>query len=86
MQFNPWTVIKHFFFFFARDFDSKLYLCIDAFDTLPFDTIERLTKGMVFPFYAATHLILLVILFIAVLQNWRLVFYESRHFFSVHLG
>jgi len=57
--------------FFYRDFDSKLYLCIDAFAMLQFDTFERLTKGFVFPFYVAAHLVLLVVLFIAVLQNWR---------------
>ncbi|KAL3883925.1 hypothetical protein ACJMK2_030151 [Sinanodonta woodiana] len=54
----------------ARDFDSRLYLCIDAFDFLTFDTYERLTKLIVFPLYLLTHVVLLVILFIAVMQNW----------------
>ncbi|KAJ8307809.1 hypothetical protein KUTeg_014639 [Tegillarca granosa] len=53
-----------------RDFDSRLYLCIDAFGFLSFDTYERLTKGLVFPFYVAAHIILLIVLFVAVLQNW----------------
>ncbi|XP_069125693.1 protein C-mannosyl-transferase DPY19L3-like [Argopecten irradians] len=53
-----------------RDFDSRIYLCLEAFNFLPFDTYERLTKGMVFPFYVATHAILLIVLCVAVLQNW----------------
>lgn len=53
-----------------RDFDSRIYLCLDAFNFLPFDTYERLTKGMVFPFYVATHAVLLIVLCVAVLQNW----------------
>ncbi|VDI68269.1 Hypothetical predicted protein [Mytilus galloprovincialis] len=63
----------------ARDFDSKLYLCIDAFVSLPFNTFERLTKGVVFPFYVATHLVLLVVLFIAVLQNWSNNVHETEN-------
>uniref|UniRef100_K1R1G3 Dpy-19-like protein 3 n=1 Tax=Magallana gigas TaxID=29159 RepID=K1R1G3_MAGGI len=35
----------------ARDFDALLYLCIDAFGFLQFDTFERLTNGVVFPLY-----------------------------------
>lgn len=62
-----------------RDFDSKLYLCIDAFAMLQFDTFERLTKGFVFPFYVAAHLVLLVILFIAVLQNWSNNVHETEN-------
>ncbi|XP_033741333.1 probable C-mannosyltransferase DPY19L3 [Pecten maximus] len=53
-----------------RDFDSRIYLCLEAFNFLPFDTYERLTKGMVFPFYVATHAVLLIVLCVAVLQNW----------------
>lgn len=54
----------------ARDFDALLYLCIDAFGFLQFDTFERLTNGVVFPLYVVTHLGMLIILFVAVLQNW----------------
>ncbi|KAL5009746.1 hypothetical protein ScPMuIL_012051, partial [Solemya velum] len=53
-----------------RDFDSRLYLCMDTFGFLQFDTFERLTKGLVFPFYVLTHTLLLVVLFVAVMQNW----------------
>ncbi|XP_021374875.1 probable C-mannosyltransferase DPY19L3 [Mizuhopecten yessoensis] len=53
-----------------RDFDSRIYLCLEAFNFLSFDTYERLTKGMVFPFYVATHAVLLIVLCVAVLQNW----------------
>lgn len=56
---------------FFRDFDALLYLCIDAFGFLQFDTFERLTNGVVFPLYVVTHLGMLIILFVAVLQNWR---------------
>lgn len=58
-------------FLFCRDFDALLYLCIDAFGFLQFDTFERLTNGVVFPLYVVTHLGMLIILFVAVLQNWR---------------
>uniref|UniRef100_K1PWP7 Dpy-19-like protein 3 n=1 Tax=Magallana gigas TaxID=29159 RepID=K1PWP7_MAGGI len=61
----------------ARDFDALLYLCIDAFGFLQFDTFERLTNGVVFPLYVVTHLGMLIILFVAVLQNWRIDFVES---------
>uniref|UniRef100_A0A8W8J7D1 Uncharacterized protein n=1 Tax=Magallana gigas TaxID=29159 RepID=A0A8W8J7D1_MAGGI len=54
----------------ARDFDALLYLCIDAFGFLQFDTFEKLTNGVVFPLYVVTHLGMLIILFVAVLQNW----------------
>lgn len=60
-----------FDFLFFRDFDALLYLCIDAFGFLQFDTFERLTNGVVFPLYVVTHLGMLIILFVAVLQNWR---------------
>lgn len=53
-----------------RDFDSRLYLCIDAFGFLGLDTFERMSKLLVFPLYMVTHLMLLAILFIAVMQNW----------------
>ncbi|KAK3593826.1 hypothetical protein CHS0354_011427 [Potamilus streckersoni] len=54
----------------GRDFDSRLYLCIDAFDFLTFDTYKRMTKLVVFPFYLVTQVVLLLVLFIAVMQNW----------------
>lgn len=53
-----------------RDFDSRLYLCIEAFGFLQLDTYERMSKLLVFPLYVLTHLILLSVLFIAVMQNW----------------
>lgn len=54
-----------------RDFDSRLYLCIEAFGFLQLDTYQRMSKYLAFPLYAVTHVTLLVILFIAVMQNWR---------------
>ncbi|XP_052810568.1 probable C-mannosyltransferase DPY19L3 isoform X1 [Mya arenaria] len=53
-----------------RDFDSRLYLCIEAFGFLQLDTFERMSKLLVFPIYLVTHLTLLAVLFIAVMQNW----------------
>ncbi|KAL4232819.1 hypothetical protein ACF0H5_007505 [Mactra antiquata] len=53
-----------------RDFDSRLYLCIEAFGFLKLDTYERMSKLLVFPLYVITHIILLTVLFIAVMQNW----------------
>lgn len=54
-----------------RDFDSRLYLCIEAFGFLQLDTYQRMSKYLAFPLYAVTHVTLLIILFIAVMQNWR---------------
>ncbi|KAH3739009.1 probable C-mannosyltransferase DPY19L3 [Dreissena polymorpha] len=53
-----------------RDFDSRLYLCIEAFGFLQLDTFERMSRLLVFPIYLLTHLSLLAVLFIAVMQNW----------------
>ena len=61
-----WLVFFHF-----RDFDSRLYLCIEAFGFLTMDVFERLSKYLAFPMYVVTHGTLLVVLFIAVMQNWR---------------
>ncbi|XP_064610291.1 protein C-mannosyl-transferase DPY19L3-like [Liolophura sinensis] len=56
---------------YARDFDSRLYLCNgQMFNFLPFSTIEKLTGGLVLPIYVFVHFVLLLILAIAVLQNW----------------
>ena len=63
--------MKKTVFLYFRDFDSRLYLCIEAFGFLQFDTYERMTKLLVFPLYLGTHLVLLAVLFIAVMQNWR---------------
>jgi len=54
-----------------RDFDSRLYLCIEAFGFLQMDTFERMSKLLVFPLYLITHITLLVVVFVAVMQNWR---------------
>jgi hypothetical protein len=56
---------------YYRDFDSRLYLCIEAFGFLQLDTYERMSKLLVFPIYLITHLTILIVLFIAVMQNWR---------------
>lgn len=60
-----------------RDFDSRLYLCIEAFGFLQLDTYERMSKLLVFPIYIITHLTILIILFIAVMQNWSNHSYEE---------
>ncbi|WAR08955.1 D19L3-like protein [Mya arenaria] len=43
------------------DFDSRLYLCIEAFGFLQLDTFERMSKLLVFPIYLVTHLTLLAV-------------------------
>ncbi|XP_071112978.1 protein C-mannosyl-transferase DPY19L3-like [Haliotis cracherodii] len=53
-----------------RDFDSRLYLCLGAFNFLTGDTYERLTSGLVFPPYALCHAAMLIILVVAVIQNF----------------
>ncbi|XP_060558912.1 probable C-mannosyltransferase DPY19L3 isoform X2 [Ruditapes philippinarum] len=60
-----------------RDFDSRLYLCIEAFGFLQLDTYERMSKLLVFPIYLITHLTILIVLFIAVMQNWSNHSYEE---------
>ncbi|XP_053396813.1 probable C-mannosyltransferase DPY19L3 isoform X1 [Mercenaria mercenaria] len=60
-----------------RDFDSRLYLCIEAFGFLQLDTYERMSKLLVFPLYVGTHLTILIVLFIAVMQNWSNHSYEE---------
>ncbi|XP_025097106.1 probable C-mannosyltransferase DPY19L3 isoform X2 [Pomacea canaliculata] len=55
----------------ARDFDSRLYLCLGIFGFLTPDVLERLTKGLVFIFYLEAHVGLLLLTFIAILQKWN---------------
>ena len=65
------TVSAYFVFFFSRDFDANLYLCNGAFEFLSADTFERLTRSLVFPVYVVAHCVLLFMLFVAVVENWR---------------
>nr|XP_006822371.1 PREDICTED: probable C-mannosyltransferase DPY19L3-like [Saccoglossus kowalevskii] len=58
-------------FYFVRDFDANLYLCTGAFGFLPFDTFERLSSNGLFPLYLVVQTALLVILAIALVQNWK---------------
>ncbi|XP_028411451.1 probable C-mannosyltransferase DPY19L3 [Dendronephthya gigantea] len=53
-----------------RDFDAMLYLCEMSFRMLPLDTYWRLTEGVVFPCYVLAVFLGLVLLGIAVLQEW----------------
>ncbi|XP_072036179.1 protein C-mannosyl-transferase DPY19L3-like isoform X2 [Amphiura filiformis] len=59
----------------TRDFDALMYLSNGAFEFLPLDTFTRLTSTLVFPVYATMLISNLVILAIAVFQNWK---YYSR--------
>lgn len=53
-----------------RDFDAMLYLCEVSFRMLPLDTYWRLNQGVVFPCYVLAVIVGLVLLGIAVLQEW----------------
>ncbi|XP_041353948.1 probable C-mannosyltransferase DPY19L3 [Gigantopelta aegis] len=66
-----------------RDFDSRLYLCLDIFDFLPVMVYQHLTTGGIFPFYLLTHVGLLVSLLIAIIQNWSKK--ESKDSKSEHI-
>jgi hypothetical protein len=48
LQFDSFKSFTKGFVFLSRDFDSKLYLCIDAFAMLQFDSFKSFTKGFVF--------------------------------------
>jgi hypothetical protein len=48
-----------------------LYLCEVSFRMLPLDTYWRLNQGVVFPCYVLAVIVGLVLLGIAVLQEWR---------------
>ena len=61
--------------FFFRDFDALLYLCEMSFRMLPMDTYWRLTQGVVFPCYVIAVLVGLVVLALAVIEQWRFVSY-----------
>lgn len=70
LQYNS---VLPIFLLVYRDFDSRLYLCLGIFGFLTLDTFERLTQGLVFPLYLASHLVFFVLLVISVLQHWRWV-------------
>ncbi|XP_076003156.1 protein C-mannosyl-transferase DPY19L3 [Genypterus blacodes] len=53
----------------TRDFDASLYLCEDAFGTLPLDTLERLAGTLLLYPYIFTSLLLAGALATAALQN-----------------
>lgn len=63
-------VLNKFGMGFSRDFDVRMYLCNGAFQFLPPDTLTRLSEGLVFPLYVVVEFGLLVVLMIAVIQNW----------------
>ncbi|ESO87300.1 hypothetical protein LOTGIDRAFT_107140 [Lottia gigantea] len=43
-----------------RDFDSRLYLCLDIFNMLSWSFYTSLTSGVVFPLYTIVHTVLLL--------------------------
>ena len=55
----------------CRDFDSLLYLCLPIFGFLTVDVYERLSKGLVLPFYILAHVGVLLVVLIDVIQQWR---------------
>lgn len=65
--------------FKIRDFDVRLYLCNGAFEFITFDVFERLTANLVFPLYAITHAVLLILVCVATLQilRWVLIKFLS---------
>ncbi|KAI8792141.1 C-mannosyltransferase DPY19L3 isoform X1 [Biomphalaria glabrata] len=55
----------------TKNFDSRIYLCLQIFGFITYDVFERLTENFVLPLYVPTHLILLLILVYTVLHRWR---------------
>lgn len=55
----------------GRDFDTLLYLCEESFQVLPVNTYERLTRGVVFPCYVTSVVVLLGVLTYTLIHNWR---------------
>jgi len=53
------------------DFDARLYLCNGGFQYLPWNTFTRLTDGLVFPLYAGSTLMFLIVLAFAYFQKLR---------------
>ncbi|KAH9490912.1 hypothetical protein Btru_039781, partial [Bulinus truncatus] len=55
-----------------RNFDSRLYLCLDMFGFITHDVFVRLTENLVLPLYVPSHLFLLILLIYTVVSKWRL--------------
>ncbi|XP_050394567.2 probable C-mannosyltransferase DPY19L3 [Patella vulgata] len=53
-----------------RDFDSRLYLCLDIFRSLPAAIYIGLSRGVIFPIYVIAHTVLLTLLVLTVLSRW----------------
>uniref|UniRef100_T1IWI9 C-mannosyltransferase DPY19L3 n=1 Tax=Strigamia maritima TaxID=126957 RepID=T1IWI9_STRMM len=53
-----------------RDFESRLYLCNEAFQPLDLATHRRLSRGLFLPFYVIIEFVYLTALVVAVLLKW----------------
>ncbi|CAH1800272.1 unnamed protein product [Owenia fusiformis] len=64
-------VLYKFGFGDPRDFDTKLYICNGAFEFMDSSILTRTTEnGFMFPLYISTHVILLGMLAVTVLQKY----------------
>ncbi|BFZ09497.1 hypothetical protein BsWGS_12536 [Bradybaena similaris] len=54
----------------VRDFDARMYLCLEIFGFIKRDIFERLAQNFVLPFYGLAHAVLLVYLGNTVIRKW----------------